>query len=71
MSALSIVTVSDIKSGDIFGQLRAIRGYLIGQSEYWLCLCNCGGADLVKAKQLRSSNRRSCGCVTNKRKGPV
>lgn len=36
------------------------RGYLIN------CICDCGNEKLVNAKELRSGNNKSCGCLVTK-----
>lgn len=59
-------TRSGIKPGDVFGRLtvlyRDIENQPYGRIT-WLCRCECGNIISVTAKDLKSGNKQSCGCL--------
>lgn len=52
-------------TNETFGRLTAIRptGEKSSKGFLWLCECECGNTCTVAAKDLRSGNIRSCGCM--------
>lgn len=58
----------DIK-GQKFGKLTAIKpnGSKSGEGVLWLCECDCGNQTTTTAKNLRSGNTKSCGCINTER----
>lgn len=55
-------------SGLRFSRLTAVsylKSRIIGGGKvaYWLCLCDCGKTTEVSARNLRSGQVRSCGCL--------
>ena len=52
-------------TGQRFGRLVVIerKGTTqFGQSK-WLCLCDCGNTTIANSSNLRSGNKKSCGCL--------
>jgi len=47
-------------TGQRFGRLVALK--YLGKSR-WLCKCDCGNKKPVYARELRSGDTRSCGCL--------
>lgn len=48
-------------TGRQFGRLTAVAR--VSKGSRWLCTCNCGGTNIVKASLLLSGNTKSCGCL--------
>lgn len=58
-------TRQKIKVGDVFGALTTlyyIRGSALVDVQ-WACKCQCGSERAITARNLRSGNSRSCGCL--------
>lgn len=45
------------------------RAENIGTVAAWLCNCECGNTTIVKGKNLRNGNTKSCGCIKIKPRG--
>lgn len=56
--------MKDIK-GQRFGRLTAIEMVGVDKSRcaMWLCKCDCGTEKIVRGKNLRSGETKSCGCT--------
>ena len=53
-------------TGQRFGRLIATeRLGTIKGSSYWAVKCDCGGEDLVRADNLTSGDKKSCGCLSH------
>lgn len=54
-------------TGEHFGRLTAIESIssIPERGVAWRCLCDCGNETIVYAKELRSGNTKSCGCLRN------
>lgn len=52
-------------AGQRFGRLTAVSdtGRRLGGHVVWRCRCVCGGTTEATARNLRSGNTRSCGCL--------
>jgi hypothetical protein len=48
-------------TGQKFGRLTVIER--ANKGSRWLCTCDCGGTNTVKASLLLSGNTKSCGCL--------
>lgn len=64
---------ADDLTGRKFGRLtvvkqaRSIPGSQPGQKyACWSCLCECGGAKVYRADQLKSGSAKSCGCLVGR-----
>lgn len=57
----------DLK-GQRFGMLVAEREMPVRSQRgiLWMCRCDCGRVTYLSAAELRSSGRKSCGCLQNK-----
>lgn len=61
--------------GQRFGRLIVDRYAYSRNAVFWLCKCDCGGENIVRAALLRDGTVRSCGCgsreaaIENCRKG--
>jgi hypothetical protein len=53
--------IRDELTGQKFGRLTALQR--VSKGSKWLCSCECGGANTVKASLLLSGNTKSCGCL--------
>lgn len=55
--------------GAVFGKLTCMK-LLISvdatQGARWLCVCECGNQKIARAKDLRSGNTKSCGCLARR-----
>ena len=50
--------------GKKFGKLTVISFYkTINRRKYWNCVCDCGKTTIANTRDLRSSDKRSCGCL--------
>ena len=50
-----------------FGLLKVIDfAYMKNHRSYWLCRCECGNEKIVAARQLKSGQTKSCGCLHRK-----
>ena len=56
-------------TGQTFHYLTAVRpsGSAKGVGVVWECLCKCGKTTNATAKNLRSGNTKSCGCLNSER----
>jgi hypothetical protein len=52
-------------AGIKFGRLLAIERH----HDKWLCRCDCGNETMVKVKQLKNGNTKSCGCLYRETRG--
>lgn len=52
-------------TGERFGKLTVVKH--IGSSPHgqscWLCKCDCGNTTIADSSNLRSGNKKSCGCL--------
>jgi hypothetical protein len=56
-------------SGQTFGELTAVERVPKdpgSQGEKWLCRCSCGRETVVRVKDVRNHNTRSCGHLTGR-----
>lgn len=51
-------------TGQRFGRLVAISYVPNGKNAKWLCACDCGSQKNILLGALRSSNTKSCGCLS-------
>ena len=50
--------------GQKFNHLTVVSFYkVIKNRRYWNCICDCGNHTLANTRDLRSSDKRSCGCL--------
>jgi hypothetical protein len=49
-------------TGQRFGSLTAIEITKRNNGAFWLCICDCGKHNVVRASYLRNGSIKSCGC---------
>lgn len=59
-----------VQPGDRFGRLVVLQfaGYDDYRNRVWLCQCDCGKHIQVRATELPSGARTSCGCRRRKKR---
>ena len=50
-------------AGLISGRLTAVVRWPNRRGNYWICQCECGNVNVVKASHLKEQRTRSCGCL--------
>lgn len=54
-----------VKAGEKYGHLTVSEraGYNAGGAILWRCACDCGGETMARPWDLRTGNKKSCGCL--------
>lgn len=55
----------DDLTGEVFGTLKVLKRIPATTKQYsphWLCLCNCGEETVATTSNLRTGQKKSCGC---------
>jgi len=54
-------------SGKKFGMLTVIKySHAVGYLAFWLCKCDCGKLKVLKGRDIKYGNTKSCGCLRDK-----
>ena len=56
---------AEIKSGQKFGRLTAIKFIKMGKNHHqcWLFRCDCGNEKIIMINSVKTGNTKSCGCL--------
>ncbi len=63
-------------AGERIGRLRIIEKVVPleprgpARPAYWRCACDCGNTAVIRAKDLRRGNTKSCGCLAHRPQNP-
>lgn len=63
------VNQKNIKEGDVFGRLTAIRLFeeRKRKGDYWVFRCNCGTEKTVQVRSVMVGDTQSCGCLRDEK----